>query len=260
MITSRDNETIKYAAKLISSAKYRKEEKCFAAEGVRICTDGVLSGAEISLFLYTAAAKEKYPEEFGLLASKAKREYEVGDKLFSKISDTASPQGFFCVFEAPDRSEVFSSELRGGRFAALENIQDPSNMGTIIRSAEALGMNGIILSGDCCDIWSPKVVRGSMGAIFRLPVMIAEDFTAYIRSLTAKGIHTYASTPHEAENIRNIDFSSGGVMLIGNEGNGLKQETIEACEKRVRIEMKGRAESLNAAAAAAILLYNMQGQ
>ena len=131
-------------------------------------------------------------------------------------------------------------------------------MGTILRTAEALGINGIILSKDCCDIYSPKVVRGSMGAVFRLPVMIAEDFTEYISSLAKADIMIYASTPRNAENIESVDFSKGGVMLIGNEGNGLKEDTIKASSKRVKISMRGRAESLNAAAAAAILLYRFQ--
>ena len=97
-----------------------------------------------------------------------------------------------------------------------------------------------------------------MGAIFRLNIIIAEHFTEYIAELAKAGIITYASTPRNAEDIENVDFSKGGVMLIGNEGNGLKEETIKACSKRVKINMKGRAESLNAAAAAAILLYRFQ--
>ena len=128
-------------------------------------------------------------------------------------------------------------------------------MGTILRTAEAFGVDGVIVSKDCCDIYSPKVVRGSMGAVFRVNVVTAEEFTEYIQQLTESGINTYASTPRNAENIRNIDFSQGGVMLIGNEGNGLREDTINACSKRVRINMRGRAESLNAAAAAAVLLY-----
>ena len=120
---------------------------------------------------------------------------------------------------------------------------------------KAFGVDGVIVSKDCCDIYSPKVVRGSMGAVFRVNVVTAEEFTEYIQQLTESGINTYASTPRNAENIRNIDFSQGGVMLIGNEGNGLKDDTINACSKRVRINMSGRAESLNAAAAAAVLLY-----
>lgn len=259
MITGKDNEIVKEAARMMESAKYRRERGCFAAEGVRLCCDGALSGADIVCFLYTAYAAEKYPGEYAILRQKAERSEELSGSLFNKLADTKTPQGFFCIFRMPaHKSGAFETEPLK-RYAALENIQDPSNLGTILRTAEALGTDGVILSGDCCDVFSPKVVRGSMGAVFRVPVRIEPDFTAFVRRLTQSGIITYASTPRDADDIREVDFSSGGVMLIGNEGNGLKPETIGACSRRVRIEMKGRAESLNAAAAAAILLYKLQG-
>lgn len=259
MITSKDNELIKEASKLISSSKYRKEKGCFAAEGVRLCCDGAISGARIIVFLYTDRAKRKYEKEFILISAASEKSCEISEKLLMKIADTGSPQGFVCLFEMLDKKSQSYKIVSQRRYAALENIQDPSNLGTILRTAEALGTDGIILSDDCCDIYSPKVVRGSMGAVFRLPVMIVENFTEYIARLTSQGIMTYASTPHKAKNINDIDFSDGGVMLIGNEGNGLRSETIAVCRESVRIEMKGRAESLNAASAAAILMYKLQG-
>ncbi len=259
MITSKDNEIIKYVSKLISSAKYRRENGCFAAEGVRLCSDGASSGAEITAFLYTEKAEKKYNSEFKKISSAAKKSYELSEPLFKKISDTAAPQGFMCIFKTLDKYSVSYKISKQGRYTALENIQDPSNMGTILRTAEALGTDGVIISRDCCDIYSPKVVRGSMGAVFRVPVIFPEDFTDYISYLTRNGILTYASTPHNADSINDIDFSQGGVMLVGNEGAGLKPETVSVCYKRIKIPMNGRAESLNAAAAAAILMYKMQG-
>lgn len=259
LITSKDNELIKEAAKLIQSSKYRREKGLFAAEGVRLCADGVLSGSEAEYFLYTENAAKKYPAEFELISASSKKSFAVSESVFRKISDTTNPQGFFCVFVVLDKSHKLDKINTQGRYAALENIQDPSNLGTILRTAEALGVDGIILSADCCDVYSPKVIRGSMGAVFRVPVRIEENFTGFIRDLSENGIITYASTPHEAEDINGVDFSNGGVMLIGNEGNGLRAETIAACTKCVRINMKGRAESLNAAAAAAILMYKLQG-
>lgn len=258
MITSKDNEMIKHISKLISSSSYRREQECFVAEGARLCMDGVLSGAVAEVFLYTKNGMEKYPKEFEKIFAVAKKNFEISESVLKKISDTNSPQGLLCVLKALDKKSLSYKIEIGRHYVALENIQDPSNMGTVLRTAEALGIDGVILSKNCCDIYSPKVARGSMGAIFRLPVIIAENFTEYISELSKSGIMTYASTPRNAEDIENIDFSKGGVMLIGNEGNGLKEETIKACCKRVRISMKGRAESLNAAAAAAILLYRFQ--
>ena len=258
MITSKDNEIIKCVSKLLSSSSYRREQKCFVAEGARLCMDGVLSGAVVNVFLYTKNGMEKYPKEFEKIFAAAKKNFEISESLFKKISDTNSPQGLLCIFKTLDKTSLSYKIEIGRYYAGLENIQDPSNMGTILRTAEALGIDGVILSKDCCDVYSPKVARGSMGAVFRLPVIIAEDFTKYILELSGSGIMTYASTPRNAEDIENIDFAKGGVMLIGNEGGGLKEETIKVCSKRVKISMKGRAESLNAAAAAAILLYRFQ--
>ena len=259
MITSKDHGIIKEVSALMTGAKQRRERQCFAAEGVRLCCDGVASGGEVRAFLYTQEAADKYPREFEQLSAAAEKTYEISGKLMERIADTKTPQGFLCVFRMPGLKAQADTLCKTGRYAALENLQDPSNLGTILRTAEALGMDGVILSGDCCDVYSPKVVRGSMGAVFRLPVMLAEDFTALIASLTARGFHTFGSTPHRAEDMEQIDFSGGGVMLVGNEGNGLREETLQVCSHRVRIRMKGRAESLNAAAAAAILLYKLQG-
>jgi len=141
-------------------------------------------------------------------------------------------------------------------YIALERVQDPSNMGTILRTAEALGVDGIILSDDCCDIFSPKVVRGSMGAVFRIKYSVVDDFCSYIKSIGEGGIKTYGSAPVNAVDIRTVGFK-GGVMLIGNEGNGLSQEVLDCCTDRVSIPMNGRAESLNAACAASILMWEM---
>ncbi|MBR2175764.1 MAG: RNA methyltransferase [Clostridia bacterium] len=256
MITSKDNEMIKEAAKLIAGSKERRKKERFVAEGVRLCRDAADSGAHITEFFYTAEAAEKNPDDYRKLCAAADRSYELGKAVYNKISDTGSPQGFMCIIDTRLGTALTDIE-KGKKYAALENIQDPSNLGTILRTAEAVGADGVILSSDCCDIFSPKVVRGSMGAVFRLPFLIAENFTAYIKELTGKGIPTFASTPRNADNIQLTDFTKGGIMLIGNEGNGLREETIDVCSSRVMIPMLGRAESLNAAAAAAILLYEM---
>ena len=260
MITSKDNEIIKRVSKLMTGAKYRRECGLFVAEGARICADGARSGAAIDTFLYTERAREKYAAEFECIASRAERSFEVSEPLFRKMGDTDTPQGMACIFRIPDRQTLLSDIRPRHVYLALENIQDPSNMGTILRSAEAFGTDGIILSRDCCDIYAPKVVRGSMGAIFRLAFAAAEDFTAVIGDITRRGIPTYASTPHQARDINTVDFSQGGVMLVGNEGNGLTQQTIAACSERVKISMRGRAESLNASAAAAVLLYEINSR
>ena len=256
MITSKDNETVKYISRLNKSASYRRSCSQFTAEGVRLCCDGVRSGFTPLMFVFTSSAMEKYPEAYDELSSQAERCFEVSREIFQKISDTKSPQGFICVYNILDKQSFPNRIDSGGNYLALECVQDPSNMGTILRTAEALGIEGVILSRDCCDVYSPKVVRGSMGAVYRVPFMTAEDLPETIKQLTESGVSTYASTPRDAEDITSVRFS-GGVMLIGNEGNGLTEAAINACSKRVRIPMRGRAESLNAAAAAAVLMWEM---
>ena len=131
-------------------------------------------------------------------------------------------------------------------------------MGTILRTAEALGVGGILLSRGCCDIYSPKVLRGSMGAIFRLPFLVVEDLPAYLSKQKEKGYSIYAAVPdRNAVPITEIPFSKRCAVVVGNEGNGLTQACIQACTQSVTIPMEGRAESLNAAIAASILVWEM---
>lgn len=253
-ITSKDNRLVKDICKLMVSAKSRKMQKCFVTEGLRLCRDAVLSEAEIKYFLFTEKAEQCYPEDVRYIASKSDKFFEVSEEVFEKITDTRTPQGLLCVVMMNDGLIIDSLKI-GCRYVALEKIQDPSNLGTILRAAEALGADGLILSQDCCDIYSPKVVRGSMGAVFRMPYMIVDSIPKKLVDWNASGFISYGSTPKNAESINNVDFSSGGIMLIGNEGNGLSDETLDLCSKRIMIPMKGRAESLNASAAAAILIY-----
>ena len=256
MITSKDNETVKHSAKLVKSASYRKSCGLFTAEGVRICLDGVRSGFKPELFLHTPTAAEKHRAELEEIAGASGRVLEVSNEIFAKLGDTKSPQGFFCVFNVLDKQEFPYRINKRGNYLACERIQDPSNLGTILRTAEALGIEGVILSPDCCDFFSPKVVRGSMGAVFRVPSYTPDNFSAYIAQLSAQGIPTFASSPRDADDVTSIVFD-GGVMLVGNEGSGLSDEAVAACTRKVTIPMRGRAESLNAAAAAAILLWEV---
>lgn len=256
IITSKDNEIIKHAAKLVKSSKYRREQGLFTAEGTRICLDGVQSGYSPEIFFCTEKSREKHMDDFEKISAVSRKTVIVSQSVFEKLSDTKSPQGFFCVFNILDKNKNLLTINTKGNYIALENIQDPSNLGTILRTAEALGFNGVLMSENCCDLYSPKVVRGSMGAVFRLPCFVPDDFISCISDLTSSGIITYGSTPRDAEDITKLSLS-GGVMLIGNEGNGLSEAVLNVCAQRVKIPMSGRAESLNAAAAAAILMWEL---
>lgn len=256
-ISAKDNPLIKHINKLIKSAKYRAQSGEFVAEGVRLCEDALLSGCEIISLVVSDSAAEHYTEIISQLEAKALSSTVVPDALFSKLSDTKSPQGVLCVIKALDNPTLFDKIKDNGKFLALDNIQDPSNLGTILRTAEAVGIDGVIMSSDCCDIYSPKVVRGSMGAVFRLPYTVVDSIAEFL--VEHSEIESYAAVVTlDAEKISDIDFNNKlSCVVIGNEGNGLKQSTIDACDHSFTIPMKGRAESLNASVAAGIIMWEM---
>ena len=255
-LSSKDNINIKNTVKLLNNAKFRRKTGLFVAEGLRVCYDAFLSGADIDTVFATRGALDKHPEKIGELCEKSDRAFIVTNDIFSHISDTQTPQGVLCVIKTLDKVTEFDKIKNGGKFLALENMQDPNNLGTVLRTAEAFGVSGVILSADCCDIYNPKVVRGSMGAVFRLPFIVAEDIPEFLRNNPR--LTSYAAVVGgSAEKLTDIRFDDCSVAVIGNEGNGLTEKTICACDHKITIPMRGRAESLNASAAASIIIWEM---
>ena len=255
-LTSKDNTNIKNTIKLKKSAKYRHQSGLFIAEGVRVCYDAMLSNAKIEILFVTEDAIEKNKDKFEELSNYADKTFCVTSNIFSLISDTQTPQGFLCVIKALDKTIQFDTIKNGGKYLALDNLQDPNNLGTILRSAEAFGVSGIILSKDCCDIYSPKVVRGSMGAVFRMPFVICDTIKGFLNE--NQQLESFAAVvDSDAEKITDVNFSDSCVTVVGNEGNGLKKETIEACKHKITIPMNGKAESLNASVASSIIIWEM---
>lgn len=258
-ITSRNNVIIKQAAKLNKSAKFRRESRQFFIEGVRICRDALLSGIEIDTVLFTSRIKDKFPEVLEQFANIGSAQiYEISEDAAQKLADTSTAQGLFCICSMPENPPSLDNISNNGRYIMLENISDPSNLGAIIRTAEALGITGAVLSADCCDLYNPKTLRASMGSVFRFPTVIADDFIAQIDAFNKRGILTAASVPDSsAVKVTELDFSNGCAVIIGNEGNGITQEAKAACSVCTTIPMLGRAESLNASMAAAIIMWEM---
>lgn len=256
VITSKDNSNVKQIIKLKKSAKQRKQDALFLAEGLRICVDAMKSKAKIKILVVTEKAIEKHNSEFKELFSYAEKTICVSENIFALMSDTQSPQGFLCVIKTLDKIAEFDTIKGNGKYVALDNIQDPNNLGTILRSAEAFNVSGVILSKDCCDIFSPKVVRGSMGAVFRVAFIIVDNLKDYL--IENPFLNSYAAVVDgNPEKIIDISFKTPCVVVIGNEGNGIKQETVDVCNKKITIPMDGKAESLNASVAAAILIWEM---
>ena len=171
-----------------------------------------------------------------------------------KLADTAAPQGIYCLCELP-REEAFSLDPKG-RYMLLVSLQDPGNVGTIVRSCEAFGITGLFVTGDCPDLYSPKVLRSTMGSAFRLPVESCADPIQLAEEMKSQGISVFgAALNADSRPLSQLSLGDGCCIAIGNEGNGLPEDFLTHCTGSVVIEMRGRAESLNAAAAASILAY-----
>lgn len=253
IITSRENPLIKLVAALQVSSEKRKRNGLFVLEGLRICKDACDNGIKFDKLIVSDAAAEKYAadtEKFSLISDEC---YKIPDSLFKKISDTKTPQGIIAVAKMPETGSCGID--KNGKYIALENVADPSNLGAVSRTAEALGVNGIILSSDGCDPYSPKALRASMGTLLRVPVFVTESFAETLKST---GLKRYACVVDKtAESIKEQSFGNGSVVMIGNEANGLTDSAKQTADVLVTIPMTGRAESLNAAAAAAIAMWEM---
>jgi len=238
MITSLTNERVKKVAKLIASSKARKQNGLMVLEGERLC----LEAEKIEELYYTADAFNK------VLISRAEFCEEVSAEVFKKLSDTVNPQGVIALVKRP----ISCNKLEeNGKYLAFENIQDPGNLGTASRTAEALGISGLIVKG--VDPYSPKVLRASMGAILRIPIIEPEDILSFIKT---SGKRVVGTVVKNATSIKEFEFKND-IVLIGNEANGLTAEAKAICNELVTIKMAGKAESLNAAAASSIIAWEM---
>ncbi|MGN1203057.1 MAG: TrmH family RNA methyltransferase, partial [Eubacterium sp.] len=254
-ITGKNNDLVKNVKKLISSSKQRREQGLFVLEGARLVFDVLNSFYKVKYFLITQDAFDKYRQQAGRIADISENSYIISDSLAEKLGDTKSSQGVFAVCCVKNGGElIFEND---SRLIALDNVQDPGNLGTIVRTAEALGIDGIIVGGGC-DIYNPKALRASMGSMLRIKLIETDDLSASLKELQSKGVMIYGTSPDSnARSITEIDFSKGGVCVIGNEANGISEKVKSVCNSLITIKMLGRAESLNASAAASITMWEM---
>ncbi len=252
-ITSRENAKIKYACRLAQSAAFRRSEGRFLAEGRKLCPE-LARGAELETLFYTETAAEKCPE----LETLPGEHYLVEDHVADKLADVGTHQGVFGVFRTPEHT--LEETRTGGRYLALERVQDPGNVGTLLRSAAAFGFDGVLLSDGCASVWAPKTLRASMGAAVRIPVIEAGKMPEAIAALRAKGITCLAAALYKSQPLSAAEprYPGGVCVVIGSEGQGLTEETIRACNGTVRIPMTDRVESLNAGIAGSILLWHFR--
>ncbi len=250
-VTSRENPAVRHYIRLRDKKKARQAENLFVAEGVRIVRDALQYPYLVQQIFLTESVFEKYiaeiPEEVAQI-------FRIPDSIGKLLSDTEHTQGMFAVCRMPESKTDISPE---GRYLVLCQLQDPGNIGMILRTCDALGTDAVLCS-QCCDLYSPKVIRATMGSVFRVSVLEIPNLEELLAFLNQKKICSYASVPSEhALSLTDCHFSDGCAVWIGNEGNGLPEYIISACHHAITIPMKGGAESLNAAMAAGILVWEM---
>lgn len=249
-LTSGENEKIKLYRRLCTDKRTRRDTGLFPLEGARLIKDAADERGELALILAT----EKYRDTLGELAEiyGGKNIYLITGELAAKISDTDTPQGIFAVCGRPAAHGKFTEVKPNGRYIILDSLRDPGNMGTILRTADSLGIDGVACCS-CCDLFSPKTVRSAMGSLLRVKTMCGgfEEVTEMFREADIPIFS--AVTDSDAEDIRKCDFSGGGAVIIGNEGSGIPREHITG--RRITVKMQGNANSLNAAMAAGIIMW-----
>lgn len=247
-ITSSSNPLYKKVKKLIQLKKYRYQENSFIIEGRRICRE---IPSHLVAAILVSESYEARGDDF-LIG----REYCVlSDELFSKLSDTVTSQGMMVVAKMPP-SYFYKDLLKEeGHYIVLEDIQDPGNLGTIIRTAEAAGIGGLILTQNTVDIYSPKVVRSTMGSLFRVPISLQNDSFSLIEYAKSLKINIFATSLEDSKDFREVNYGEKSLIFMGNEGNGLKKETLEQIANKIHIPMLGEVESLNLAVATSLVMY-----
>lgn len=274
MITSLSNMRMKQIVTLQEKGRVRNKEGLFVAEGIKMFEEAPADRIReiyLSSGVWEQLAKERYE-----LVQKKLRECEgrgikveqVSEEVFRRISDTQTPQGILFVAEQFSYSydkmigKAWERWKSGGRpplFLLLEDIQDPGNLGTMLRTGEGAGVDGVIMSKGTVDIYNPKTIRSTMGSLYRIPFVYTDSLEQVIASLRERDICVYAAHLEGEKYFDEIAYEGGSAFLVGNEGRGLKEETAGLADTYLKIPMEGKLESLNAAVAAALLLYQASG-
>lgn len=250
MLTSLNNTKVKRIVELSKKAGARNKEDVFIVEGTRMFQeappDRIVECYVTEAFLEKCDCRNRLCE----------CSYEiVSEEVFRKISDTQTPQGILCVVKQYHYRMEELLKKENPLIVLLEELQDPGNLGTILRTGEGAGIDGVIMSKKTVDIYNPKTIRATMGSIYRVPFLYTESLEQAILQLKEKKVRTYAAHLQGKEYYDIQELKEGCAFLIGNEGNGLKKETADLADKYIKIPMLGKLESLNAAVAAAILMY-----
>lgn len=264
MITSANNQQMKAVSALLKKAKERRTTKSFVVEGPRMVVEAPVEALKA---VYVSEIYEKNPENKAVLAELKNKcdcagaTYEVvADNVFKSVSDTQTPQGIMAVVSMPEYSiEQLLNEDKT-HLLILESIQDPGNLGTMVRTGEGAGITGIIMNKTTVDLFNPKTIRSTMGSIYRVPFYVTEDLGATMCELQKQGISLFAAHLKGQHAYDEEDYTKACGFLIGNEGNGLSDEIADLADTYIKIPMEGQVESLNAAISATLLMYEANRQ
>ena len=255
IITSTANPQVRAFVHLRDKARERRQKDLFVAEGRKMLEEAPRDR------ITAVYASETFIREEGredLLRSLPVQ--PVSDSVMRAMSDTPSPQGVICVLRQFHYQMEDLLAADHPLCLVLENLQDPGNLGTIVRTAEGAGVSGILLGKGCADIYNPKVIRSTMGSVYRMPFFYANDLRLALLDWKRRGIRLFAAHLHGRNTYDREDYRGSCAFLIGNEGNGLTQETADMADTLVKIPMEGKVESLNAGIAAAVLMYEAARQ
>lgn len=251
MITSTSNPQVKNLQLLAKKARARNEQDVFLVEGMKMFQEAPRNKIQkvyISKSLY---------EDKGQAFLQGMEAEVLEDHVFAAASDTKTPQGILCLVKQYHYHLEDMTRRENPHLLILENLQDPGNLGTIMRTAEGAGADGVILSRTSVDLYNPKTIRSTMGSIYRMPFLYAERLEDILPELKKRGIHTYAAHLQGKNSYDQEDYKTGCAFFIGNEGNGLSEDLSRKADTWIRIPMHGKLESLNAAVAASILMYEV---
>ena len=249
-IESKDNNLFKNIKKL-KERRFRDKEGLFILEGLRLIEEAIKANMEIEQIIISKDYEEKFKELLLKNHNLNKKIYFLANNLFMQIASTENPQGIIAVVKKKNNKNT----LNGDFYLICDKVQDPGNLGTIIRTAHAAGVNGIILTKGTVDIYNDKTIRSTMGSIFYIPILYDDENYSIIRSLKEDGFSLVATSLAESKNFFEEDLKGKTILAVGNEGNGISDELFELADKKVKIPMPGGAESLNVSIATSIILF-----
>ncbi len=259
-LTAASNPVIKEVRSLKNKSD-REDKGLYFIEGTRFVSEAFKENASIRYIIFseTFLSGGSARELTGVVEEMGITSYEIPDSLFGSISDTQNPQGVLAVLEL-EKKLLRDTPIGEGTLILLDNIRDPGNMGTIIRTADAAGCSGVALSDGCADIYNPKVLRSTMGSIFHIPVCYGGGIVEMLQSVKQKGFKLCASHLEGSVSIYEADLSGNTALIIGSEAEGISDDTAKKADLLVKIPMAGRAESLNASVAAGVMMFEAMRQ